>query len=154
MQVIKDYHRIFTEEHLLPNVYNVTARQSNHSKIINAADGTSHEVLNFASNDFYGFSTDPRITESAINAIKTFGVSTCGSQALNGRTVLHRELEQAVSDLKGLKYTHLFSNAWMAIAGLLNVFCHLAPLQKGIKTPKKLWLCSIQIATHVSSLPQ
>ena len=137
MQVIKDYHRVFASEHLLPNVYNVTGRKSNQSKIINAADGAKHEVLNFASNDFYGFSTDPRVTKNAINAIKTIGVSTCGAEALNGRSILHQELEQIVSELKGLKYTHLFSNAWMAIAGLLNVFCHLGAPTKGYKNTQE-----------------
>ena len=51
-------------------------------------------VIMAGSNNYMGLSSDPRVKEAAIEAIKKFGASCSGSRLLNGTLSLHHELEQ------------------------------------------------------------
>ena len=55
------------------------------------------KILMVGSNNYLGLFDDPRIKESAIEAVRRFGSSTCGSRFLNGTYTLHVELEQKLA---------------------------------------------------------
>ncbi len=55
------------------------------------------KILMVGSNNYLGLFDDPRIKESAIEAIRRFGSSTCGSRFLNGTYTLHVELERKLA---------------------------------------------------------
>jgi 8-amino-7-oxononanoate synthase len=50
-------------------------------------------LLMVGSNNYLGLSTDPRVKEAALNAVKRFGTTCSGSRLLNGTLTLHEELE-------------------------------------------------------------
>jgi 8-amino-7-oxononanoate synthase len=50
-------------------------------------------VVMVGSNNYLGLSTDPRVKEAAIEAVRKFGSTCSGSRLLNGTLTLHEELE-------------------------------------------------------------
>ena len=50
-------------------------------------------LVMIGSNSYLGLTTDPRVKEAAIEAVKKFGSSCSGSRFLNGTLKLHEELE-------------------------------------------------------------
>ncbi len=64
--------------------------------------------------------------QAAIDAIHRYGTSNSSTSVLSGQIDLHRQLEAEISAFKHLPHTQLFLNAWMAMQGLMDAFCHLA----------------------------
>ncbi|MEM8810261.1 MAG: 8-amino-7-oxononanoate synthase [Cyanobacteria bacterium P01_G01_bin.38] len=77
-------------------------------------------LLNFASNDYLGLAGDPRLAEAAIAAIQTDGTGSTGSRLLSGHRQIHRELEQAIAQLKGTDDAVVFSSGYLANIGTIS----------------------------------
>lgn len=77
-------------------------------------------VINFASNDYLGLAGDPRLADAAIEAVKTYGTGSTGSRLLSGHRPLHRELEQAIAQWKGVADAIVFSSGYLANLGTLS----------------------------------
>src|SRR5437764_818081 len=54
-------------------------------------------LVMIGSNSYLGLTTDPRVKEAAIEAVKKFGSSCSGSRFLNGTLALHEELESKLA---------------------------------------------------------
>ena len=74
-------------------------------------------VINFASNDYLGLAGDSRLMAAAINAIQSYGTGSTGSRLLSGHKDLHRQLEQAIADLKQTEDALVFSSGYLANLG-------------------------------------
>src|SRR5947209_1018945 len=61
-------------------------------------DGQVVHGLNFASQDYLGLSTDDRVREAGIRAIRTHGVHSASSGVLQGGSLPARELESEIAD--------------------------------------------------------
>ncbi|MGB7249283.1 MAG: aminotransferase class I/II-fold pyridoxal phosphate-dependent enzyme, partial [Phormidesmis sp.] len=68
------------------------------------------KMVNFASNDYLGLAGDLRLIDRAIAATQTYGTGATGSRLLSGHRPLHRELEQAIAQLKGTEDALVFSS--------------------------------------------
>src|SRR5690242_13244457 len=68
-------------------------------------EGDLFQGVNFASQDYLGLNSHPKILEAAIEAMREFGVHSAGSPALVGNTSLSVELERKVGALLG--YDHV-----------------------------------------------
>ena len=81
-------------------------------------------VINMAANDYLGLVKHPKILAAAMEALQLYGMGSCGSPLLFGKTVPHYELEQRLSKLTGREAVLLFSSgfggALGSIAGLLR----------------------------------
>ncbi|MEM1255700.1 MAG: 8-amino-7-oxononanoate synthase [Cyanobacteria bacterium P01_H01_bin.21] len=75
--------------------------------------------LNFASNDYLGLASDPRLAAAAQAAIAAYGTGSTGSRLLSGHRPIHRELEQAIARLKGTDDAIVFSSGYLANLGTL-----------------------------------
>ena len=75
------------------------------------------QVVNFASNDYLGLASHPKLIERAIAATKTYGTGATGSRLLSGHRPLHRELEEAIARLKGTEEALVFSSGYLANIG-------------------------------------
>ncbi|MEM6254708.1 MAG: 8-amino-7-oxononanoate synthase [Cyanobacteria bacterium P01_D01_bin.156] len=75
--------------------------------------------LNFASNDYLGLAADPRLATAAKNAIQTYGTGSTGSRLLSGHRPIHRELEEAIAQLKGTEDALVFSSGYLANLGTI-----------------------------------
>ena len=89
-------------------------------------DGDVRTNVNFGSNNYLGFANDPYIAEKACNAIRTAGLSMCGSPLLNGANPQHRQLEERLADFKGTEDAILFPSGFAA-----NLAWTQALVQKG-----------------------
>ena len=82
-----------------------------------ALDG--QRVLNFASNDYLGLAGDRRVMAAAIAAVETYGAGSTGSRLITGHRELHRELEQAIAQLKQTDDAIVFSSGYLANLGTI-----------------------------------
>ena len=102
-----------------------TLHQANWHRSVQAIAGSAgptvslagSQVVNFASNDYLGLASHPQLIERAIAATKTYGTGATGSRLLSGHRPLHRELEQAIAQLKGTEDALVFSSGYLANIG-------------------------------------
>jgi 8-amino-7-oxononanoate synthase len=77
------------------------------------------QLLNFASNDYLGLATDPRLQAAAINAIQTYGTGSTGSRLVTGQRPLHQALEASIASLKKSAAALVFSSGYAANLGTI-----------------------------------
>lgn len=81
-------------------------------------DGQS--LINFASNDYLGLATDPRLQQAAITAIQAWGTGSTGSRLLSGHRPIHQALENAIAELKQTEAALVFSSGYLANLGTIT----------------------------------
>jgi len=79
----------------------------------------SRRLINFASNDYLGLAGDDRLIQAAIAATKEFGTGATGSRLLSGHRDFHRQLEQAIANLKQTEDALVFSSGYLANLGAI-----------------------------------
>jgi 8-amino-7-oxononanoate synthase len=77
-------------------------------------------LINFGSNDYLGLAGDERLMQAAIAAIKTYGTGSTGSRLITGHREVHRQLEQAIAQLKQTEDALVFSSGYLANLGVVN----------------------------------
>lgn len=77
-------------------------------------------LINFASNDYLGLASDPRLKQAAIGAIEQYGTGATGSRLVTGQRPIHRELERAIAALKGTEDALVFSSGYAANLGTVG----------------------------------
>ncbi|GAA3722518.1 8-amino-7-oxononanoate synthase [Oceanisphaera sediminis] len=70
--------------------------------------------LNFAGNDYLGFSQAPQLRVAAEAAAREFGVGAVASPLVVGHQAIHRTLESELADWLGLEAVLLFSSGFSA----------------------------------------
>jgi len=126
MQVVEQYMQGVYDAGLYPNHYVILEKDGNQVTLECEQSGEVYQALNYGSNDILGLSQHPDVVQAVVEATMKFGTSNNSCQTLCGRNILHRQLEQEISDFKGLPHTYLFLNAWMALQAVMDGFCHLA----------------------------
>ena len=77
-------------------------------------------ILMMGSNNYLGLTTDLRVREAAIEAIRKFGTSCTGSRFLNGTLALHHELEHRLAKFSGKQTALVFSTGMQANLGAIS----------------------------------
>jgi 8-amino-7-oxononanoate synthase len=72
------------------------------------------------SNNYLGFTHDPRVVEAAQAAISKYGAGCTGSRFLNGNTDLHERLEVELAQLTGKEAALVFSTGYQANVGTIS----------------------------------
>lgn len=75
------------------------------------------EVIMLGSNNYLGLTTDERVQQAAIDAIKQFGTSVTGSRFLNGTLEMHLELERRLAQFVGKEAALVFSTGYQTNLG-------------------------------------
>lgn len=78
------------------------------------------EVVMLGSNNYLGLTTDPRVRQAAIDAIKRYGTSVTGSRFLNGTLELHLELERRLAKFVGMEAALVFSTGYQSNVGTIS----------------------------------
>ncbi|MEG4023982.1 8-amino-7-oxononanoate synthase [Microcoleus sp. S13C4] len=78
-----------------------------------------HRLINFASNDYLGLAGDARLIQAAMAATNEFGTGATGSRLVSGHRDLHRQLEQAIANLKQTEDALVFSSGYLANLGAI-----------------------------------
>jgi len=76
--------------------------------------------VNFASNDYLGLATNPRIRAAAANAILEQGWGAGASRLLSGSRTVHAEAERRLAAFRGAEAALLFPTGYVANLGLLQ----------------------------------
>jgi len=77
------------------------------------------KVIMTGSNNYLGLSTDPRVKEAAIEAIKRYGTACSGSRYLNGTLTLHVELEEKLAEFMKKEAALVFSTGFQTNQGTI-----------------------------------
>ena len=88
------------------------------------------ESLMLSSYDYLGLIGDPRVDESAIEAIRKYGTGTGGVRMLTGTLDLHREMERDIAAYKGTAEAITFSSGYLANLAVMAAI--LAPQDRVI----------------------
>lgn len=78
------------------------------------------EVVMIGSNNYLGLTTDPRVREAAIEAVRRYGTSVTGSRFLNGTLELHLELERRLAEFVGKEAALVFSTGYQSNVGAIT----------------------------------
>ena len=79
-----------------------------------------HRLIMCGSNNYLGLTTDPRVQEAAIEAIRRFGTSCTGSRFLNGTLELHEQLEHELAEWLGKEASLVFSTGMQTNLGTIS----------------------------------
>jgi len=72
------------------------------------------------SNSYLGLSVDPKVIESAKQALEKYGAGSGGSRLVSGSSDLHRMLEERIAQFKNTESSILFSSGYLANIGTIS----------------------------------
>ena len=72
------------------------------------------ELLMFASNNYLGLTTHPKVKEAARKAMEKFGVGAGSVRLLGGTFGLHEELEAKIAEFKGAEAAIAYSSGYVS----------------------------------------
>ncbi len=101
------------EENLYRSVKDVEARNAMEITI------QGKKYVNFASNDYLGLTQHPLVKEAAIEATKIFGAGGGASRLLSGGTILHKKLEELLSEFKTTESCLVLNSGYTANTSLI-----------------------------------
>jgi 8-amino-7-oxononanoate synthase len=77
------------------------------------------ELIMFASNNYLGLTSHPRVKEAAIKAIRMYGTGSGCTGFIGRLSELHERLEHELARFKGMEAAMLFSTGFMANSGMV-----------------------------------
>jgi 8-amino-7-oxononanoate synthase len=89
---------------------------------VNVRTDTGHELISFASNDYFGLTAHPQVQRAAGDAILEHGVGAGSARLIAGSKPLHTQLESELAAWKGEEAALLFSSGYAANLGVLTAF--------------------------------
>ncbi len=78
------------------------------------------ELIMLGSNNYLGLTTDPRVKQAAIDAIKKYGTGCTGSRFLNGTLDLHVQLEAELAEFYQKEDCIVFSTGYQTNLGVVS----------------------------------
>ncbi|CAG8795706.1 8125_t:CDS:2, partial [Gigaspora rosea] len=118
-------------EPLVPTITESQRIELDKTPILNGPQGPriklvnckNNSLMNFASFDFLGLTTNELIKEKAIQILRKYGVGSCGPPGFYGTIDVHTEFERTVSEFLGTDDTILYSQAFSTIGSAIPSFC-------------------------------
>lgn len=87
---------------------------------VDAESGAERDMLMFASNNYLGLSTHPRIIEAVKKATDKYGYGTGSVALLSGTSDIHRMLERRIADFYKCESAVVFPTGYQANLGTLQ----------------------------------
>ena len=116
-EIIEADKYTFETPHLTPQDPEISVRRIH---------GDEHDLVNFSSYNYLGYANHPEVIQAAKDALDTFGLGATGSPVLNGTFDVHKQLEDALTNLYGQKGygVSLFSSGYGANIGVVSSYIH------------------------------
>jgi glycine C-acetyltransferase len=97
-------------------------------KSIDGASGArvtidGREMLMFASYNYLGLITHPKIKKAAIEAIEKYGTGAAGVRLLAGTTKIHEKLEATIAKFKGAEDAVTYSSGYVTNIAAISTLC-------------------------------
>jgi glycine C-acetyltransferase len=80
----------------------------------------AREVINLASNNYLGLTSDKRLRKAAIDAVRNYGVGAGAVRTISGTMKLHMELEEQIAKFKNVEACVVFQSGFTANAGTVS----------------------------------
>ena len=84
--------------------------------------GSGKTVMNFASFNFTGLSGNERIKQKATEALRKYGLGSCGPAGFYGTIDVHTDLEGSIADFLGTESAILYSQAFSTVSSVIPAF--------------------------------
>jgi len=102
-------------------------------KSIDGASGArvtidGREMIMFASYNYLGLITHPKIKKAAIDAIEKYGTGAAGVRLLAGTTKLHEKLEAMIAKFKGAEDAVTYSSGYVTNLAAITTLCQRGDL--------------------------
>src|ERR1700751_3592662 len=78
------------------------------------------EVINLASNNYLGLTSDKRLRKASIAAIRKYGVGAGAVRTISGTMKLHMDLEEQIAKFKNVEACVVFQSGFTANAGTVS----------------------------------
>ena len=78
------------------------------------------EVINLASNNYLGLTSDKRLRKASIEAVRKYGVGAGAVRTIAGTMKLHMELEEQIAKFKNVEACVVFQSGFTANAGTVS----------------------------------
>ncbi|MFH1002256.1 MAG: pyridoxal phosphate-dependent aminotransferase family protein [bacterium] len=128
-------------------------------KSIDGASGAKvtidgRKMIMFASYNYLGLITHPKIKKAAIDAIEKYGTGAAGVRLLAGTTKIHEELEAAIAKFKGAEDAVTYSSGYITNLAAITTLCQRGDLVVIDKLDHASIIdgCMLSGATHKSYL--
>lgn len=86
--------------------------------VITLQDGS--EVINLCANNYLGLADHPLLIQEAKNALDKYGFGMSSVRFICGTQIIHKQLEQNISEFLGMEDTILYSSCFDANGGLFE----------------------------------
>lgn len=96
-------------------------------RILTSDDGMAvrfgkHRLINFATNDYLGFTKNPKLKQTLIDAVKEYGIGVASSQLLSGYHESHHRLELKLAKFLQRDAAILFGSGYQANLAFASTF--------------------------------
>src|SRR5580658_9629980 len=78
------------------------------------------EVINLASNNYLGLTTNKALRKAEIEAVRTYGAGAGAVRTIAGTMKLHMELEEQIARFKNVEACVVFQSGFTANAGTVS----------------------------------
>src|ERR1017187_10276432 len=78
------------------------------------------KVINLASNNYLGLTTNPKLREAALEATRRYGVGSGAVRTIAGTMKIHMELEEKIARFKNVEACVVFQSGFAANAGTVS----------------------------------
>ena len=78
------------------------------------------EVINLASNNYLGLTSDKKLRKASIEAVRNYGVGAGAVRTIAGTMKLHMELEEQIARFKNVEACVVFQSGFTANAGTVS----------------------------------
>jgi len=78
------------------------------------------ETIMIGSNNYLGFTSEPRVVNAGIEALKKYGTGCSGSRFLNGTLDMHKELEDRLAKFLHKEAVMTFSTGFQSNLGIIS----------------------------------
>ena len=80
----------------------------------------SHPVLNFCANNYLGLANHPDLIQAGCDTLKQYGYGLASVRFICGTQIIHKQLEQKISEFLNTEDTILYSSCFDANTGLFE----------------------------------
>lgn len=96
------------------------SRSGNRTVIFDESTGRKREFLMFASNNYLGLATHPKVVEAVCDATRAYGATHTGSRIIGGTHRLHKELERRLAAFKQRPACIVYPGGYSANLGAIS----------------------------------
>lgn len=115
-----DYFRARTDEQLYWYGMPLQSPCRNRAVIHDELTGRTREYLMFASNNYLGLASHPKVIDAIRDATQVYGATNTGCRLIGGTSRLHKELERRIAEFKRRPACIVFPSGYSANVGTLS----------------------------------